>query len=219
MWLEFLKLEEILTKVSPTLWFAHSSRLVLTKLPAGREEKEEKEKEEGEKEEEKEEQEEEEREEEWNESPPTYPGGLEARGCPTLSSLLLLLFSLAPSPTSTLTFLLFSLFSSTSSPHLQRLQCAIKFRAWMSHQLRSWCEFHRNWQKSSCTDWTLVPFFSPFFTLFTHLTIFLSQFCHHFKPSIFLTFGSNWFCKGDFTIQQKSLGLFAYTCWWGKGGI
>ena len=41
-----------LTKVSPTLWFAHSSRLVLTKLPAGREEKEKEEEEEQEEEEE-----------------------------------------------------------------------------------------------------------------------------------------------------------------------
>jgi len=32
-----------LPKFAPTLWFAHSSRLVLTKLPAGREEEKEEE--------------------------------------------------------------------------------------------------------------------------------------------------------------------------------
>ena len=65
------------TKVSPTLWFAHSSRLVLTKLPAGREEKEEEEKGEEEGEEHKEEE-----EEEGNESPPTYPGRFRGQGMP-----------------------------------------------------------------------------------------------------------------------------------------
>ena len=75
MWLQFLKLDQRrVHKGFPALWFAHSSRLVLTKLPAG------KEKEEAEKE--KEEQGE---EEEGNESSATHPGGLEARGCPTLS--------------------------------------------------------------------------------------------------------------------------------------
>ena len=52
MWLEFLKLDQRRAhKGFPALWFAHSSRLVLTKLPAGREEKEEEEKEEEEEEE------------------------------------------------------------------------------------------------------------------------------------------------------------------------
>jgi len=36
----------LLPKFAPTLWFAHSSRLVLTKLPAGREEEEKEEEEE-----------------------------------------------------------------------------------------------------------------------------------------------------------------------------
>ena len=52
---DFLKLDQRRAhKGFPTLWFAHSSRLVLTKLPAGREEKEE----EGEEKEEQEEEEE-----------------------------------------------------------------------------------------------------------------------------------------------------------------
>ena len=95
VWLnkDFLKLDQRRAhKGFPTLWFAHSSRLVLTKLPAGREEKEEEEKgeEEGEKHKEEEEEEgeeegeehKEEEEEEGNESPPTYPGRFRGQGMP-----------------------------------------------------------------------------------------------------------------------------------------
>ena len=75
---DFLKLDQRRAhKGFPTLWFAHSSRLVLTKLPAGREEKEEEEKGEEEGEEHKEEE-----EEEGNESPPTYPGRFRGQGMP-----------------------------------------------------------------------------------------------------------------------------------------